>query len=145
MDRRLYILHSRDQRIGVARIVAELPKFSRVEIKGPARTLPQNDKMWAMLTEVAAQTAWHGDKLSENDWKDLFSGAVKVAGGGVRAVPGLEGGIMLLGLRTSEMTVAEMADLLSYIESWGAQNGVVFSDFSGAEDGPAVNAAPCAA
>ena len=128
MDRRLYILHSRDQRIGVARIVAELPQYSRVEIKGPARTLPQNDKMWAMLTEIAAQATWHGEKLSENDWKDLFTGAVKVAGGGVRAVPGLEGGIMLLGLRTSEMTVAEMGDLINYMEAKAAELGVVLAD-----------------
>jgi hypothetical protein len=134
-DRRLFILDTRDKRIGVARIVAELPKFSRVEIKGPARTLPQNDKMWAMLTEIAAQATWHGEKLSELDWKDLFSGAVKIAGGGVRAVPGLEGGIMLLGLRTSEMTVAEMANLITYIEAWGAQNGVTFSDFVGDQGG----------
>jgi hypothetical protein len=43
-------------------------------------------------------------------------------------VPGLDGGIMLIGLRTSEMTVAQMADLITFMEAWGAQNGVTFSD-----------------
>lgn len=128
MDRRLYILHSRDQRIGVARIVAELPQYSRVEIKGPARTLPQNDKMWAMLTEFAEQAEWAGKKRTTTEWKDLLTGAVKIAGGGVEAVPGLEGGIMLLGLRTSEMTVAEMADLITYMEAKAAELGVVLAD-----------------
>lgn len=59
-DRRLFVLTTREKRQGVARIVAELPKFSRVEIKGPKRTLPQNDKMWAMLTEFAEQAEWAG-------------------------------------------------------------------------------------
>jgi hypothetical protein len=58
----------------------------------------------------------------------MFTGAVKVAGGGVRAVPGLEGGIMLLGLHTSDMSVEEMADLITYMLKWGDEHGVVWSD-----------------
>lgn len=130
-ERRLYVLTDRQRRVGVARIVAELPKFSRVEIKGPKRTLPQNDKLWAMLTEFAEQATWQGEALTELEWKDMFTGAVKVAGGGVRAVPGLEGGIMLLGLHTSDMSVAEMADLLTYMIKKADEFGVILSDGQG--------------
>jgi hypothetical protein len=35
---------------------------------------------------------------------------------------------MLIGLRTSEMGVQQMADLITYMEAWGAQNGVTFTD-----------------
>lgn len=128
MSRQAYTLHTPEQRAKVARIVAELPKFSRVEIKGPARTIPQNSKLWPMLTDVAQQATWQGEKLTELEWKDMFTGAVKVAGGGVRAVPGLEGGIMLLGLHTSDMTVEEMADLLTYMLNWGDEHGVIWSE-----------------
>lgn len=131
MERRLYVLNSREKRSTVARIVGALEKFSRVEIKGPKRTLPQNDKMWAMLTEFAEQAQWAGKTRTTVEWKDLFTGAVKVAGGGVEAVPGLEGGIMLLGLHTSDMTVAEMADLITYMESKAHEFGVVLSDGKG--------------
>lgn len=132
-DRRLFVLTTREKRQGLARIVAELPKFSRIEIKGPKRTLPQNDKMWAMLTEFAEQATWGGKKRSTADWKDLLTAAVKVAGGGVEAVPGLEGGIMLLGLHTSDMSLAEMADLITYMEAKGAELGVEFDDGEGAD------------
>lgn len=128
MTRRLYVLTSREKRKLVANVVAELPKFARVEIKDPKRTLPQNDKMWAMLTEYAEQATWGGEKLTEIEWKDMLTGAVKIAGGGVRAVPGLEGGIMLLGLHTSDMTVAEMADLITYMEAKAPELGVTLSD-----------------
>lgn len=132
MSRRLFVLDSREKRGFVAKLVASLPRFARVEIKDAKRTLPQNDKMWAMLTEYAEQGEWAGKKRSPGDWKDLFTAAVKIAGGGVEAVPGLEGGLMLLGLHTSDMTVAEMADLITYMESKAYDLGVVLSD--GARD-----------
>lgn len=128
MSRRAFTLYTPEQRLKVAKEVAALPQYSRVEIKGPVRTLKQNSKLWPMLTDVADQATWNGERLTEEEWKDMFTGAVKVAGGGVRAVPGLEGGIMLLGLHTSDMTVEEMADLLTYITQWGDEHGVVWSD-----------------
>lgn len=128
MTRRLFVLDTRQKRSLVTKVVAELPQYARVEIKDPKRTLPQNDKMWAMLTEFAEQAEWAGKPRTTNEWKDLFTGAVKVAGGGVEAVPGLEGGIMLLGLHTSDMSVAEMADLITYMESKADELGVVLTD-----------------
>jgi hypothetical protein len=142
VTRRLFVLTSREKRKGVAQIVAALPAYSRVEIKDPKRTTPQNDKMWAMLTEFAEQAEWAGKKRTTTEWKDLLTGAVKIAGGGVEAVPGLEGGIMLLGLHTSDMTVGEMAELISYMEFKGAELGV---SFSGEEPGSAEQASPVAA
>jgi hypothetical protein len=143
MTRRLFVLSTRDKRTFVAKIVASLPQFARVEIKDPKRTLPQNDKMWAMLTEFSEQATWAGKPRSPGDWKDLFTAAVKLAGGGVEAVPGLEGGLMLLGLHTSDLSVAEMADLITYMESKAHELGVVLSDGKGA--GAAEQAPPRAA
>jgi len=125
--RQAFTLHDKAQRRMVAEIVRALPKHSRVEIKGPARTLDQNNKLWAMLTDLAEQAEWHGKKRSTNDWKDLMTAAVKVAEG-LEAVPGLEGGLMILGLHTSEMDVSEMADVITYMLKWGDEHGVVWSD-----------------
>jgi hypothetical protein len=107
------------------------PDFTRLTFKDSKRTLPQNDKMWAMLTDIARQKTWPlegGTKRSTKVWKDLFSAATLAADGGLEVVPGLEGGIMLVGLRTSEMTVDQMASMISYMDAWGAQNGVTFTD-----------------
>lgn len=142
MDRRAFVLTTKDRRANVARMVAELPKFSRVEIKGPKRTLDQNSLLWARLTDFSEQAEWAGKRRTTFEWKDLLTGAVKVAGGGIEAVPGLEGGLMLLGLHTSDMSVEEMKDLLDYMESKAAELGVVLTDLEVARDPGAVNSPP---
>jgi hypothetical protein len=81
------------------------------------------------------------EKRTTHEWKDLFTGAVKVAGGGVEAVPGLEGGLMLLGLHTSDMSVDEMADLITYMESKAVELGVVLGGRDAAGDNPVADAA----
>jgi hypothetical protein len=139
MSQAVIILTGRDTRERFCRWVMTAPPRTVATLKGVKRSIPQNSRLWAMLTDVARQAEWAGKKRTTEQWKDLFSGAVKAAAGDLEAVPGLEGGFMILGLRTSEMSVAEMADLQTYIEAWGAQHGVTFSDFSGDEGGGAAN------
>ena len=38
-----------------------------VEIKPATRTLAQNARLWAMLTDVSKQVDWYGRKLSEEE------------------------------------------------------------------------------
>jgi hypothetical protein len=125
MDRRTYLLDTPRKRRDVATLVAHLERGSRVEVKGPKRSLDQNSLMWVWLTAFAEQAEWAGKRRTTTEWKDLLTAAVKIAGGGVEAVPGLEGGLMLLGLHTSDMSKAEMADLISYMEAKAAELGVV--------------------
>ncbi len=44
---------------------------------GPPRTLPQNARMWAMLTDLSNQLPWPVDGemqwLSKEDWKVIIS------------------------------------------------------------------------
>ncbi len=131
MAQAVIILTTPETRQQFCRWVMAAPPRTVASLKGVKRSIPQNARLWAMLTDVARQATWAGKKRTTEEWKDLFTAAVKTAGGGLEAVPGLDGGLMILGLRTSEMSVAEMADLQTYMESWGAQNGVVFSDFDG--------------
>jgi hypothetical protein len=42
-------------------------------------------------------------------------------------VPGLDGGFVVLGQSTSKMTKAEMCDLQTLMEAFGAEKGVRFS------------------
>lgn len=107
--------------------IDKAPPKTVLTFRGVKRSIPQNSRLWAMLTDVARQAEWAGQKRTPEVWKDLFTGAVKAASGGLEIVPGLEGGFMILGLRTSEMSVGEMKELQDYIEAWGAQHGVVFS------------------
>lgn len=128
MSRVAIILTGRDTREQAKRWIDKAPPRAVFTLAQSKRSIPQNSRLWALLTDVARQATWAGKKRTTEEWKDLFSGAVKAASGGLEAVPGLEGGFMILGLRTSEMTVGEMADLQTYIEAWGTANGVTFSD-----------------
>lgn len=104
--------------------VTQAPAGTRIEFKAPKRSLPQNDRMWAMLTDVAVQLPWHGIKLAPDDWKLIFLDALKRE---LRVVPNIDGsGFVNLGRSSSDLSKAEMADLITLIESFGANHGVTF-------------------
>ena len=126
MSRAVLILHTDDLRRKAIHWISKAPKFTRVEFKGPKRTLPQNDRFWAMLTDVADQLRWHGMKLSPDDWKLVFLDALKRE---VRMVPNIDGnGFVNLGRSSSDLSVAEMGELMELIAAFGAQHGVTFHD-----------------
>ena len=95
-----------------------------VEIKPETRTNDQNARMWAMLTEIAKQVEWYGQKLNSTDWKHILSASLKKQ----RAVPGIDGGFVVLGLSTSKMSIADMSELMTLMEAFGAEKGVKFTD-----------------
>ena len=96
-----------------------------VEIKPPTRSLEQNARLWAFLSDISKQVDWYGQKLTTDDWKDMFTASLRKA----RVVPGLDpGSFVVMGLHTSTMTKGEMTDLMTLIEAFGAERGVVFSD-----------------
>lgn len=116
------------------RVACEILQFGkpvRVQIdeKQPTRTLEQNARLWALLSDVSRQVQWPVDgklqHLSPEEWKDVFSASLRK---GQRVAQGIEGGFVMLGCRTSRMTVGEMVDLQTLIEAFGAEHGVVWGD-----------------
>ncbi len=122
------ILSGKVRRDQAHRHVAAAPAGSVVEIKPPGRTLPQNKRLHAMLTDVARQVEWAGAKRNPEAWKDIFTAALRSANHGLDVVPGINGGFVLLGMHTSRMTKAELGDLMTLIEAFGAEHGVQFTD-----------------
>ena len=94
-----------------------------LEIKPSTRSLEQNSRLWAMLTEISRQVDWYGRKLTPDEWKHVFTASLKKQD----VVPGLDGGFVVLGMSTSKMTRAEMCDLQTLMEAFGAERGVRFS------------------
>ena len=88
------------------------------------RSLDQNAKMWACLTDISRQVDWYGQKLSPDDWKHVLSASLRKQ----RAVPGIDGGFVVVGLSTSQMTIAEMSEMIELAHAFGANKGVVFHD-----------------
>lgn len=92
------------------------------------RSLEQNAKLWAMLGDVARQKQWVVDGalryLEPEEWKDIFTAALAQE---MRVAQGINGGVVLLGRRTSKMTVRQMADLIEVIQAFGAEHGIRWS------------------
>ncbi|MGS0941577.1 recombination protein NinB [Pseudomonas luteola] len=92
-------------------------------LKEEARTDAQNRRMWAMLRDISRQVEWYGEKLSEEDWKHVFSAAVQKQ----RAVPGLEGGFVVLGISTRKQSKQWFSDMFEVMEAFAAEKGVRFT------------------
>ena len=94
-----------------------------VEVRAETRSLEQNARLWAMLTDISKQVEWYGHRLTPDEWKDVFSASLKRT----KVVPGLDGGFVVCGQSTSKMTIAEMCELQDLMEAFGAQKGVRFT------------------
>jgi len=126
MSRSLFTLKDEAERKRVARLVYDSPIGSRIELKASRRSLPQNDRMWAMLTDIADQVQWHGLILETEDWKLLFIDALKRE---LRIVPNLDGnGFVNLGRSSSDLSKAEMSDLIELLFMFGANHNVAWKD-----------------
>lgn len=126
MPRALLPLHTTADKHKAIQWVQKAPWGTCLTFQGPQRTLDQNSKLWACLTDVATQLKWHGQTLSPEDWKVLFMAALNTE---LRIVPNLSAdGFVPLGRSSSKLSVGEMADLLDLIAAFGAQYSVTFHD-----------------
>lgn len=126
MSRATVILDSPHARAKAAGWIAKAPSGTRVEFKASKRSIPQNDRMWAMLTDIAQQVPWHGVRMTPDDWKLVFLDGLKRE---LRIVPNIDGtGFINLGRSSSDLSKSEMSDLIELIAAFGANHGVVFHD-----------------
>lgn len=95
-----------------------------VEIKKATRTLHQNAKMWPMLGDIERQVEWDGERMTDVEWKDWFTAALKQQ----RMVRGMNGGVVFVGGSTSEMDKEDFADLIEIMYAFGAEKGVQWSE-----------------
>lgn len=93
------------------------------------RTLLQNAKLWSMLADIARQVEWPVNGvmqlLDAEDWKALMTAACRQE---IRMAAGIGGGVVMLGVSTRRMTVAEMGDLIEFMYSFGADKGVNWTE-----------------
>ena len=102
------------------------PVNMEISFKANKRSVPQNKLLWSALTDLATQLPWHGVRLTPEDYKLLMLDAWNKE---MRIVPNVDGnGFVNLGRSSSELTVAEMTDLITVIHAFGGSYGVVFSD-----------------
>ena len=105
--------------------VQNAPDGHMVTVAEPTRSSDQNAKLWAMLADIVKQKP-EGREYDADVWKGLL---MQMAGFKVGMYPALDGdGLVITGYRSSKLKVAEMADLIEAIYSYGAKHGVRWSD-----------------
>ena len=124
MKRTLILAHA-EARARACQAIKEAPEGYAVTIAEPKRSLDQNARLWASLSDIAQQVEWYGRKLSPEDWKHIFTSSLSK----LEVVPNLDGtGFVALGLSTSRMSKREVSELLELMYAFGAGRGVVFTD-----------------
>ncbi|MGY3285066.1 recombination protein NinB [Pseudomonas sp. LP_4_YM] len=101
----------------------DLTKGITWSMREEVRSDAQNRRMWAMLRDIARQVEWYGQKLSDEDWKHVFSASVQQQ----RAVPGLDGGFVVLGISTRRQSKKWFNDMFEVMEAFAAERGVRFT------------------
>lgn len=126
MGRALLVLANDAIRAKAALWVAKAPRDTRITFQGPKRTLPQNARMWAMLTDISTQTDHFGQKYSTDEWKCIFLSAL---GQEMKFVPSLDGKAFIpIGHSSSNLSVEEMTGMIELMFMFGAEKGVTFHD-----------------
>lgn len=121
--RYLLVIRNESDRTKALEWVKKIPFGWRLEVKETKRTVPQNDRMWAMLTEVSTQLEWHGQRYTPEQWKDYFMHAL----GGGSFMPAEDGGMIPIGRSTSKLGKQEHSLLTEIIEGFAERNSVDLS------------------
>ncbi len=111
------------QRAFAKRLIDAAPADAVVNIREATRTSAQNDLMWALLSDVARAKP-EGRTIPTDRWKCLFMDAC-----GYKAdwEPGLDGGVVNMGYRSSRLTKAQMSDVIECIREYGARHEIKWS------------------
>jgi hypothetical protein len=125
LSRHLLTLNTASDRIRAAVYLEKAPEGTRVEFKASKRTLPQNDRMWAMLTDIAQQRKHCGRKYTPDQWKVIFLNAL---GREADFIPSLDEKTFVPIYSSSDLSKQEMSDMIELMLAWGTQNGVTFHD-----------------
>jgi hypothetical protein len=114
----------RNNREAAHRMVDAAPMGAVLNIRPATRSGEQNSKMWAMLSDIARAKP-QGRELTTDKWKSLFMDAI-----GVPAAwePGINGGVVNVGYRSSRLTKEQMSDLIEQMYAYGAEHGVEWTE-----------------
>lgn len=122
----LLIISDEEARKKAALWISKAQIGSRIQFKGPRRTLSQNDRMWAMLTDIVTQHLFNGRRYTTDEAKIVF---LHACGNEIAILPSLDGkSFVPYGRSSSDLSVSEMSDLTEFMFAWGAENNIVWSD-----------------
>lgn len=105
-------------------LIDRAPAGAVVNIAEAKRTLDQSAKMWAMLSDVSRSKP-DGRVHTADVWKALMMSA---CGYEVQFLMGLDGNPFPHGFKSSNLRKGQMHDLITFIQAYGDEKGVRWSE-----------------
>ncbi|WP_225783352.1 recombination protein NinB [Xenophilus sp. Marseille-Q4582] len=125
-EKRVIRLIDHERRMRAHDAIDMAPEGYCVTISEPTRSLEQNAAMWPLLQAFADQLQWpvNGQMvwMTADEWKDVLSAAFKRES--VRVAMGMDGGMVMLGSRTSKFSVREMSEFIEFLHATAAARDV---------------------
>ena len=119
-DKRHYIFSHDTARKQAAAWCMNAPKGYHCVIEPETRNLNQNSLLWPWLGAISKGVDWYGNKLTDEEWKDVLTAALKKE----KVVPGINGGFVVLGQSTSKMNKKDFSELLEFTIAFATEHGV---------------------
>ena len=130
--RKYYLVYDTSRRLAAAQCMLA-PDGYVCRIEPPNRTLDQNAYQWPYLEGFAQQIEWPVNgvmcKLSADEFKDILTAAFEKEIE-PRLAAGFDGGIVMLGRRTSKFGKKKFAEWMEFLIAASALKGVtpIFKD-----------------
>lgn len=119
------ILDSKYQKAKARELIDRAPAGAVVTVREATRNTAQNDRMWAMLSDVSRSKP-EGRHWTTETWKAAFMHSL---GHQVQFCEGLDNsGPFPVGFRSSRLSVRQMADLITVIQEYGDRHKVAWTD-----------------
>lgn len=125
-DKRVFKMSHAEARRRAVECVQQAPDGYIVTVQEATRTLDQNAAMWPILQAFADQLQWPVNGamvwMTPDEWKDVLSAAFRRET--VRVAMGMDGGMVMLGSRTSQFGVREMSEFIEFLKATAAARDV---------------------
>ena len=116
-NKQYFVLAHTIARNGAKQAIDNAPDGYVVEISETNRTLDQNAAQWPILSAFARQKQWpvNGQLcwMTAEEWKDVLTAAF--SNEHVRLAQGIDGGVVMLGQRTSKFSKKEFSEWIEYL------------------------------
>lgn len=126
MTRQVFILSHPTARQRAQQALQNAPEGHVITLAEPTRNLEQNAAQWPILQAFADCLVWpvngRMEKLTPDEWKDILTAAFKRES--TRVAMGLDGGMVMLGARTSAMSKREFSEWLDFLNATATDRGI---------------------
>ena len=137
MSKQTFIMVHDMARQRAVQAVKDAPEGHMVVISELTKKRIQEEKYHAMIGDIAKQCKFMDQRRDLDDWKrllvDAFAKVMRDAGTPIhhdgRVLPSLDfERVVQLGIQTKDFYVAEAAQFIEYLYSFGADRGVLWSE-----------------